>query len=93
MDNQIKQSGTLFAGFRPCHIYDGRAAIFHRWVDEANTIPASPFVGGAPAGQFHTVNGLVEFEDGHMEFQDPVNITFDDTKELMSAMGMEAHNG
>lgn len=54
MDNQIKQSNTLFAGFRPCHIYDGRAAIFHRWVDEANTIPASPFVGGAPAGQFHT---------------------------------------
>ena len=34
MDNQAKQSGTLFAGFRPCHIYDGRAAIFHRWVDE-----------------------------------------------------------
>ena len=39
------------------------------------------------------VIGLSEFEDGHMEFQDPVNITFDDTKELMSAMGMEAHNG
>lgn len=89
MDNQIKRCANLSTGFRPCHICDGRAAIFHRWVDEANTFPASPFAGGSPAGQFYTVDGLCEFEDGHMECQDPVNITFDDTKELMSAMGME----
>ena len=50
----------------------GPAPFFHR-----KDMPASPLVGGEPAGVFSQVFGIVEFKDG-IRRVDPTTIVFRD---------------
>lgn len=54
-----------------------RYGYFHCWEHYAKPIEESPLRGGAPAGQFSKVYGIVEFSDGN-ERVDPVHIHFED---------------
>lgn len=47
------------------------------WEHYAKTIEASPFCGGAPAGQFSQLFGIVQFED-RVRRVDPTDIVFFD---------------
>lgn len=66
---------------RNCEV-EGKVGYFHTWEHFADTIEASPLVGGAPARQFSRVYGIVEFEDGSVKRVDPAKIIFkESTKE------------
>lgn len=67
------------SGTRLCRV-DGKYGFFHTWELYSQPVEASPFVGGAPAGVFNRVYGIVEFEDDvrrvdptHIEFCDKCN--------------------
>lgn len=60
---------------RKCEV-EGEVGYFHTWEHFADTIGASPLVGGAPAGQFSRVYGIVEFENGSVKRVDPTKIIF-----------------
>ena len=61
---------------RLCKV-DGELGYFHTWEQYSRPIGASPMVGGAPAGVFSQIHGIVEFEDG-VRRVDPTCITFCD---------------
>lgn len=70
---------------RKCEV-EGEVGYFHTWEHCSYTITgsfeASPLVGGAPAGQFSRLYGIVEFEDGSVKRVDPAKIIFkESTKE------------
>lgn len=48
---------------------------FHLWEQFSKPIPASPLIGGSPAGVFSTTFGIVEFSDG-IRRVDPTDIKF-----------------
>lgn len=48
---------------RACTV-NGEYGYFHTWEQYSKPIPASNLVGGAPAGVFSTVYGIVEFANG-----------------------------
>lgn len=77
---------------RPCYAGDGRRALFHRWADIAEPLEASPFVGGATAGQFWRVYGVVEFEDGTVCCLTPEQIKFLDSAEQMRCYAWDCPN-
>lgn len=58
-------------------IVDGRPGYFHIWEQYSQPVPASPLVGGAPAGVIAQVFGIVEFSDG-VERVQPYMIKFID---------------
>lgn len=62
---------------RKCEV-EGKPGYFHTWEHFPDTIEAGPLVGGAPAGQFSRVYGIVEFEDGAVKRVDPAKIIFKD---------------
>lgn len=61
---------------RSCTV-DGRPGYFHLWEQYSNPVPASPLMGGAPAGVVSQVFGIVEFSDG-VERVQPYKIKFTD---------------
>ncbi len=61
---------------RNCTV-NGELGYFHLWETYSKPIDASPFVGGAPAGIFSKVFGIVEFSNG-VRRVDPVDIKFCD---------------
>lgn len=65
--------------YRICMV-GNRKALFHRWEEFCNVVEASPFVGGAPAGQIRYISGIVEFEDGTVSKVLPSSIRFLDSK-------------
>ena len=66
---------------------NGENGYFHTWEQYSRPIGASPMVGGAPAGVFNCLYGIVEFEDG-VQRVDPTCIKFcdeiSDTLHLMN---------
>ena len=73
------------AGFDNIKIYwetrlckvNGELGYFHTWEQYSRPIGASPMVGGAPAGVFSCLYGIVEFED-RIQRVDPSKIQFCD---------------
>lgn len=61
---------------RLCKV-DDEYGHFHMWEQYSKPLEASPFIGGAPAGVFSKVYGIVEFADG-MRRVDPTDIRFVD---------------
>lgn len=61
---------------RPCEV-NGRIGYFHTWEQFSQTVAASPFIGGEPAGVIARCFGLVEF-DGVIERVEPTRIKFTD---------------
>lgn len=59
---------------------------FHTWENRSEPIPASPMIGGAPAGVFSKTFGIVEFADG-VRRVDPTDIFFcDDINETLKKL-------
>ena len=67
---------VIECGIRLCTV-KGEAGYFHTWEHYSKPLPASPLVGGEPAGVFSQVFGIVEFKDG-VHRVDPTNIIFCD---------------
>lgn len=61
---------------RLCKVKD-ELGYFHTWEQCSEPLPESPLRGGAPAGQFSRVYGIVEFPNGVRRI-DPVSIIFCD---------------
>lgn len=61
---------------RLCMVH-GKLGYFHLWEQYSTPVPASPMIGGEPAGIFSRVFGIVEFDDG-MRRVDPTDIVFHD---------------
>ena len=70
--NNIK----IYWGTRLCKV-DGELGYFHTWEQYSRPIGASPMMGGAPAGVFSCLYGIVEFED-RIQRVDPSKIQFCD---------------
>ena len=62
---------------RECTV-DGKRVYFHQWNTHKNVVEASPFIGGAPAGQIEYTVALVEYEDGSVAEVAPSRIKFAD---------------
>lgn len=67
---------TLSYETRLCTV-DGKYGYFHTWEHYSKPLPASPLIGGEPAGVFSRVFGIVEFSDG-IHRVDPTEIKFAD---------------
>ena len=61
---------------------NGETGYFHTWEQYSKPLEASPLVGGAPAGIFSKIFGIVEFEDG-VRRVDPSDIKFCDEENTM----------
>lgn len=72
---EIKQERRL------CTV-NGETGYFHTWEHYSKPVPASPLVGGEPAGVYSIVHGIVEFEDG-VRRVDPTKIKFCDEENKM----------
>lgn len=75
----IKMAGinaTVEWGTRLCKVGD-EIGYFHIWEFYSEPLSASPMIGGAPAGVFSKMFGIVEFADG-VRRVDPTNICFCD---------------
>lgn len=69
---------------------DGKAGYFHTWEHYSKPIEASPLIGGAPAGVFSIVFGIVEFSDGVKRI-DPSYIKFcDDENQFLHTLNKQA---
>ncbi|MDO4292083.1 MAG: hypothetical protein Q4C65_02520 [Eubacteriales bacterium] len=66
---------------RLCQV-DGKMGYFHAWEHYSKPLEASPLIGGAPAGIFSKVFGIVEFSDGIRQV-DPFQIVFCDEENQM----------
>lgn len=76
-DMEIKQERRL------CKV-DGEYGYFHTWEHYSTPLEASPMIGGAPAGVFSKIFGIVEFRDG-VQRVDPSGIKFcDEENEMLS---------
>ena len=56
---------------------DEKFGYFHAWEHYSKPLEASPLIGGAPAGVFSKMFGIVEFSDG-VRRVDPTDICFCD---------------
>lgn len=63
-------------GTRLCKVGD-RLGYFNTWEHYSKPVPASLMIGGAPAGVFSQIFGIVEFPDG-TERVEPHKIKFCD---------------
>lgn len=61
---------------------NGEHGYFHTWEHYSKPLPASPLVGGEPAGVLSVVFGIVEFKDG-VRRVDPTAIKFCDEMNTM----------
>lgn len=66
---------------RLCEVKD-KMGYFHTWEHYSKPLEASPLMGGAPAGVFSKVFGIVEFSDG-VRRVDPSDIIFCDEENAM----------
>ena len=66
---------TIMTERRCCFVREERA-LFHRWIDRAEVVAPSPLQGGHGGGEIKWTMALVEFEDGHIEYVDPVEVRF-----------------
>lgn len=73
---------------------NGEVGYFHTWEQYSKPLEASPLVGGAPAGVFGKIFGIVEFEDSVRRVE-PTNIKFcDEENEMLSVYNKkENENG
>lgn len=70
---------------RLCKV-DNRLGYFHCWEQYSTPLPASPMIGGAPAGIYSKVYGIVEFSDG-VNRVDPTCIKFvDEENKILNDM-------
>ena len=69
---------------RMCTV-NGKVGYFHTWETYSKPLEASPLRGGAPAGVFSKVFGIVEFEDG-VKRVDPTDIKFCDEENASLSM-------
>lgn len=67
---------TVEWNIRLCTV-NGKPGYFHTWEHYSKPLPASPLVGGEPAGILSVVFGIVEFKDG-VRRVDPTTIIFCD---------------
>lgn len=58
-------------------IVKGEPGYFHVWEFYSVPVEASPLIGGAPAGVFSRIYGIVEFSDGVRRVE-PADIVFCD---------------
>jgi hypothetical protein len=61
---------------RICEV-NGHTGYFHTWEFYSKPLEASPMIGGAPAGVFSKIFGIVELADG-VHRVDPTEIKFTD---------------
>lgn len=76
---------------------NGRLGYFHTWEHFSQPLPASPMVGGQPAGVSSNVLGIVEFPEG-VERVYPTSIKFCDGENanlaiMQKAMEDKGNNG
>ena len=72
-------------GIRLC-VVNEKMGFFHTWEHYSRPMDASPFVGGAPAGVYSEVFGIVEFADGTKRVN-PADIDFcDDKNSILSEL-------
>lgn len=69
-------NATIELRTRLCKV-DDEIGYFHVWEFYSKPLEASPLIGGAPAGVFSKVLGIVEFADG-VRRVDPTDIRFCD---------------
>lgn len=70
---------------RLCKVGD-ELGYFHIWEFFSKPLEASPLMGGAPAGIFSRVFGIIEFADGVKRI-DPTDIIFcDGENEMLNVM-------
>lgn len=70
---------------RLCQV-DEELGYFHAWEHYSKPLEASPLIGGALAGVFSKIFGIVEFSDG-VRRVDPSKIVFcDEENEILSEM-------
>lgn len=70
---------------RLCTVND-KLGYFHAWEHYSKPLEASPLIGGAPAGVFSKIFGIVEFSDG-VRRVDPTDICFcDEENQMLSEM-------
>lgn len=67
---------------RLCKVKD-KLGYFHTWEHYSQGFPASPLVGGPPAGIFSRVYAIVEFDDGHVGRVEIEDIQFCDEENNM----------
>ena len=73
---------------RFCRVKD-ELGYFHTWETYSKPLEASPLRGGAPAGVFSKIFGIVEFSDG-VRRVDPVDIIFcDEQNAFLNAFSKE----
>lgn len=83
--NNIGNITVQFGETRLCKVGD-KFGYFHLWEPYSKPLEASPLIGGAPAGVFSKVFGVVEFADG-VERVDPTSIHFcDEGNKILSMM-------
>lgn len=70
LEMEIKQERRL------CTV-NSEHGYFHTWENYSEPLEASLLMGGAPAGVFSKIYGIVEFEDG-IRRVDPTDIKFCD---------------
>ena len=79
---------------RACTV-NGELGYFHIWEHFSKPLPESPLMGGAPAGVFSKIFGIVEFADG-VRRVDPVDIKFCDEEnaslQAYDKFKKESHN-
>lgn len=70
---------------RLCNVGE-KLGYFHTWEYYSKPLEASPLMGGAPAGVFSKMFGIVEFSDG-VRRVDPTEIIFcDEDNAILSEM-------
>ena len=83
----INNNITVRSELRLCKV-DGKLGYFHTWEHFSKPLEASPLMGGAPAGVFSQVFGIVEFSDG-VDRVNPYKIQFcDETNAVLNEMAM-----
>lgn len=66
---------------RPCLLTiksENQRAVFHGWDHFSQVVPASPMIGGPPAGQISYTLAIVELEDGTVLECSPEKVRFTD---------------
>lgn len=76
---------------RLCKVND-KLGYFHAWEHYSKPLEASPLMGGAPAGVFSKIFGIVEFSDGVKRI-DPSDIVFCDDENAMLSKMEKARKG
>lgn len=74
---------TISFETRLCEV-NGVLGYFHNWEHYSRPLEASPLVGGAPAGLYSQVFGIVEFPDG-VKRVEPYKIKFCDEQSAILA--------